>query len=54
MKELEELVKPLYKWLLDNYDAESSIIIEYGHCKVVRTETGTPLPVDEKVEVIKK
>ena len=40
-----ELVKPLYEWLQDNFCPHDSIIIQYGHAKIVSDLMGVPLEV---------
>lgn len=44
-KEFERLVTPLYKWLQDNYDPHTSIIIECGYAKIVVDTMGIPMEV---------
>jgi len=46
-EELEQLAKPLQKWLLKNYDLMYEIILEPAHVKVVRNEIGLPLEIDD-------
>lgn len=41
LKELEELTKPLQKWLRENYDLMCSIVIDGYTAKVLRTEIGS-------------
>ena len=46
-EELEKLAKPLQEWLLKNYDLMSNIILDPGFVKVVRSEIGVPLEIED-------
>ena len=50
LKELEELTKPLQKWLRENYDLMCSIVIDGYTAKVLRAEIGTLEYEEEKDE----
>ena len=43
MKKIEELCKPVYEYLRQNYDPHCSIIISDLHIKLVRNEIGIPI-----------
>ena len=41
--ELRELITPVYKWLQENYDPHTRVVIGYDFVSVVRDEQGMPL-----------
>ena len=41
-KELQALCEPLIKYLKENYDPHSAIVVSDGDIKLVRTEIGIP------------
>ncbi len=45
MKELEELAKPLNKWLQKNFNPHCRIIIEYYGAVVTQDEIGVPFEI---------
>lgn len=45
MKEFEELVKPLNKWLQDNYTPHHQIIIRNDGAEIVQGVLGVPFKV---------
>jgi len=45
-EKLHEIVKPIIKFLKENYDLHTTLVITTDHIKIVRDEVGIPIKND--------
>ena len=45
-EKLQEITKPIIKFLKENYDPHTTIVITTEHIKIVRDELGIPIKND--------